>query len=99
MIAPITETKKTKAAGAATPTALRNPNLNYAPLATLVQSNIDGQRLAGAFLEGLESYYCDSDGLYLAVKSMLSHGQDIEALTTLRGFFRIIQKRLERGAV
>ena len=94
----ITEAEKTKAAGAATPTALKNPNLDYAPLADLVQWNIDGQRLAGTFLQGMNCQFFDCDALYFAVKLVTGDCLDTEALTTLRGFMRILQKRLERGS-
>lgn len=95
--APIGPTK-TKAAGLDTRAALENTQLDYAPLGTLVQANINGQRMASKFLEELHSQYADPDTLYLAVKATLSDANNIEALTTLRGFMRVIQKRIERSS-
>lgn len=92
------EVDKIKAAGVGTEAALKNADLNYAPLANLVQANMNGQRLASKFLEELHSHYADPDTVYLAVKQILNGPCDIETLTTLRGFMRVIQKRIERSA-
>jgi hypothetical protein len=92
------EAKKKKAAGVGTVAALKNVQLDYKPLANLVQANVNGQRMASSFLEDLHSHYADPDTLYLAVKNILPESKDIEALTTLRGFMRVLQKRIERSA-
>jgi len=84
--------KKVKATGVA---SLKNIDLNYVPISSLVLANVNGQHMASTFINGLEDYYGDSDALYLAVTALLSGGRNIEALTTLRGFLRTIQKRLE----
>ena len=97
MIHTFLEAQKTKAAGAATPTALKNYNLNYAPLSDLVQANIDGMRLAADVLADLQNYFVDPDALYLALKEIGPDTRDTLALTRMRGFMRLIQKRLERG--
>lgn len=96
--APTGSTKRKAAPLSQGNTALQNTNLDYAPLANLVQANVNGQRMASKFLEELHSHYADPDTLYLAVKHILPEIGDIEALTTLRGFMRIIQKRIERSA-
>jgi hypothetical protein len=89
---------KTRAAGLDTRAALQNTQLDYAPVANLIQANIDGQRLAKAFLSDLQNSYADPDAMYLAIKSIEGDGQHMEALATLRGFARILQKALERSA-
>ena len=98
MIRTFSGAQKTKATGVSAPAALKNSSLDYAPLASLVQWNINGQRQAGALLDSLQSFYADSDALYLAVKNIVSDGETTEALTALRGFLSVIQKAAERGA-
>jgi hypothetical protein len=90
-------TQKKKVAGVGTEATLKNTQLNYAPLGNLVQANLNGQRLAAYLIEELQGH-ADPDTLYLAIKSLQSDGQDMEALARLRGFARIIQKKLERSA-
>jgi len=90
--------QKIKAVGLDTRTALENTQLDYAPLATLVQANINGQRLASTALDEMQGHCADPDTLYLALKTIMPTSRDIEALTTMRGFMRILQKRIERTA-
>lgn len=90
--------QKIKAAGLDTRAALKNQQLNYAPISNLVQANLDGQRLAASSIDELQSSFADVDLLYLALKSLLPGSQDMEALARIRGFMRILQKSIERGA-
>ncbi|CAN5390650.1 hypothetical protein BH11PSE11_BH11PSE11_12320 [soil metagenome] len=87
-----------KKAPAATGASLLNTQLDYAPLGDLVQANIDGQRLASAAVADLHSHFADPDALYLSLKSVMPDIRDIEALTKMRGFMRIVQKCIERSA-
>ena len=91
-------TQKTKAAGAGTQAALKNTQLDYAPVGDLIQANIDGQALAGRVLADLSGHFADPDTLYLALKTLAPDSKDIVALTKMRGFMRILQKRIERSA-
>ena len=90
---------KTKAAGAGTQAALKNVQLDYAPLGDLIQANIDGQRAAQDALQKLGASYADPDALYLAIKEVSPDARDIRALTRVRGFMRVLQKTIERGGV
>ena len=91
------EAEKTKAAGAGTQAALKNPTLDYAPMGDLVQANIDGQRTAADVLAQMKTHFADPDTLYLALKAIGPDCRDIRALTRMRGFMRILQKRIERS--
>jgi len=77
---------------------LQNVQLDYMPLADLVQANVNGQRRASILLAELHSHYADPDTLYLALKSILPDTLQMECLATLRGFARCLQKRLEAEA-
>lgn len=94
----IPEVEKTKAAGAGTEAALKNPDLKYGPMGALVQANIEGQRLASACLADLKRYYADPDLLYLTFKRILPESLSAEQRAALRGMCRGLQKRLENVA-
>jgi len=79
-------------------TALLNPQLDYAPLADLVQANLDGQRLAAARIADLKRFYADPDMLYLTVKSILPETLTAKQMAALRGLMRGLQKTLEVSA-
>jgi hypothetical protein len=87
---------KTKAEGTPIPSALENVELNYAPLVRLAQANTNGQRIGTA---ALDQVFGDLDCLYLPIKQAIPDSCDTETLATLRGFMRVLQKRIERGNV
>jgi hypothetical protein len=68
---------------------------DYVPIADLVQANIDGQRLAAAFIDRLHSQYLDPDTLAVELLDILK--TDLIGNPRLRGFVRRLQKQLERG--
>lgn len=87
--------EKTKAPAATE--AYENTHLDYLPIGDLVQLNIEGQQLAKDPIEQLQTRFVDPDLLYSTLKTILPATNDIAALTRVRGFMRILQKRIERS--
>lgn len=93
------EPQNTKATGVGAQVASQNTSQDdYAPSGNLIQAHIDGERIASAFLDDLRSHFADPDTLFHRIAMLHAGGKSSEALATLRGFCRKLQKRLETAS-